>query len=166
MLVMGFNGLQLEHLVLPLVSMNQDDGDPVGAGMMTSNFSGELNVSCVSHNRSRVNNSCIRKYGNYIMLMLMVSLSLDLIINVFIPFKDYFSDKCTGIFQESHSSNAGNGILRPPVGTHCTSSCFCESGRWGSSWCWTDDIELQWGAECVDCKSLAKPGKEFLYQEI
>ena len=68
MLVTGFNGLKLEHLVLPLVSMNQDDGDPVGAGMMTSNSSGELNVSCVSHNRSRVKNSCIRRYGNCIMV--------------------------------------------------------------------------------------------------
>ena len=68
MLVMGFNGLKLEHLALPLVSMNQDDGDPVGAGMMTSNSSGELNVSCVSHNRSRVKNSCIRRYGNCIMV--------------------------------------------------------------------------------------------------
>ena len=52
MQVMGFNGLQLELLVLPLVSMNQDDGDPVGAGPMTSNSSGELNVSIVSHNQS------------------------------------------------------------------------------------------------------------------
>ena len=58
----GFNDLQLEHLVLPLVSMNQDDGDPVGAGPMTSNSSGELNVSIVSHNQSRVKNSSIKRY--------------------------------------------------------------------------------------------------------
>ena len=62
MLVMEFNGLQLELLVLPLVSMNQDDGDPVGAGPMTSNSSGELNVSIVSYNQSRVRNSSIEKY--------------------------------------------------------------------------------------------------------
>ena len=59
---MGFNDLQLEHLVLPLVSMNQDDGDPVGAGPMTLNSSGELNVSIVSHNQSRVKNSSIKRY--------------------------------------------------------------------------------------------------------
>ena len=62
MRVMGFNDLQQEHLVLPLVSMNQDDGGPVGAGPMTSNSSGELNVSIVSYNQSRVRNSSIEKY--------------------------------------------------------------------------------------------------------
>ena len=66
--VMGFNVLRLELLVLPLVSMNPDDGDPVGAGLMKSNSSGELNVSCVSHHRSRVKNSCIRKYEKSIMV--------------------------------------------------------------------------------------------------
>ena len=68
MLVMGFNDLQQEHLVLPLVSMNQDDGDPVGAGPMTSNSSGELNVSIVSHNQSWVRNSSMKKYKNSIMV--------------------------------------------------------------------------------------------------
>ena len=65
---MGFNVLQREHIVLPLVSVNQDDGDPVGAGPMTSNSSGELNVSIVSHDRSLVRNSCIEKYENSIMV--------------------------------------------------------------------------------------------------
>ena len=65
---MGFNVLQREHIVLPLVSVNQDDGDPVGAGPMTSNSSGELNVSIVSHDRSLVRNSCIKKYEHFIVV--------------------------------------------------------------------------------------------------
>ena len=68
MSVLIFNGLQKELLALPLVSMNQDDGDPVGAGLIKLKSSGELNVSSVSHNRSRVRNSCLKNYGNSIMV--------------------------------------------------------------------------------------------------
>ena len=69
---------------------------------------------------------------------------------------------CTGDFQESDSSNAGNGLQRPPAGTKCTSNCFYDSGRWGSSWCYTDNDNTQWGAECVECDSETNPGEEFM----
>ena len=51
---------------------------------------------------------------------------------------------CTGDYYE-------NG--RPPVGTKCVEVnnkiCVIESGRWGTSWCYTNVGE--WGAECVKC---------------
>ena len=93
----------------------------------------------------------------------MVNSRLDLIIDDCIRFNDYFSEKCTGIFQDNHPDNIRWGIQRPPAGTPCTSSCFYESGPWGSSWCWTDEIEFQWGAECVECESQSELGTEFLY---
>jgi len=58
---------------------------------------------------------------------------------------------CTGDFQESDLKNSGNGLQRPPTGTKCTSKCFNQSGRWGSSWCYTLTNNAQWGAECVKC---------------
>ena len=61
--------------------------------------------------------------------------------------------KCTGNFQETKPSNAGNGIQRPRAGTPCVGSCKIESGRWGSSWCYTDNAKFQWGAECVSCSN-------------
>ena len=71
---------------------------------------------------------------------------------------------CTGDFQENDSSNSGNGLQRPPAGTKCTSNCHYDLGRWGSSWCYTDNANVQWGAECVECGSQTKPnpGKELL----
>ena len=58
---------------------------------------------------------------------------------------------CTGHFCETDLSNAGNGVQRPQAGTPCVGPCKLESGRWGSSWCYTDEEEFQWGAECVSC---------------
>ena len=80
-------------------------------------------------------------------------------INTFINIELLSTGMCTGDFQESDSSNAGNGLQRPPTGTKCTSNCFYDSGRWGSSWCYTDNDNEQWGAECVECGSQTKPGK-------
>ena len=76
----------------------------------------------------------------------------------------YLSGMCTGDFQENDSSNSGNGLQRPPAGTKCTSNCHYDLGRWGSSWCYTDNANVQWGAECVECGSQTKPnpGKELL----
>ena len=53
------------------------------------------------------------------------------------------AEMCTGTFQES-----GGHI--PPIGTLCSSECVIESGRWGDSWCYTND-GAKWGAECVPC---------------
>ena len=58
---------------------------------------------------------------------------------------------CTGVFQESDPSNSGNGKQRPPSGTKCVEDCVLQSGRWGSSWCFTAEDKSQWGAECLDC---------------
>ena len=61
---------------------------------------------------------------------------------------------CTGNFQETDINNAGNNKQRPPHGTKCVESCVEESGRWGSSWCYTAKDKSQWGAECIDCKGV------------
>ena len=49
---------------------------------------------------------------------------------------------CTGTFYESG---------RPSAGTKCVAPCVSESGRWGSTWCYTKEDKSQWGAECVKC---------------
>jgi len=59
--------------------------------------------------------------------------------------------KCTGVFQESDASTRANGKLRPPSGTKCVEDCILQSGRWGSSWCYTAKDKSQWGGECLDC---------------
>ena len=58
---------------------------------------------------------------------------------------------CTGDFLESNINNSGNKKQRPEAGTKCAAPCVIESGRWGSSWCYTAEDESQWGAECVPC---------------
>ena len=60
---------------------------------------------------------------------------------------------CTGNFKERDLSVSGNGMQRPPAGTKCAKPCNFESGRWGSSWCKTDE-DGQWGAECVLCGGM------------
>ena len=55
---------------------------------------------------------------------------------------------CTGNFFE-HSSVVGNNKPRPPAGTRCAGPCVHETGRWGSSYCFTEDGN--WGAECISC---------------
>ena len=55
---------------------------------------------------------------------------------------------CTGTFFE-HSSVVGNNKPRPPAGTRCAEPCVHETGRWGSSYCYTEDGN--WGAECISC---------------
>jgi len=47
---------------------------------------------------------------------------------------------CTGSFDESG---------RPPPNTRCNGDCIKDSGRWGSSYCYT--ANGNWGAECVLC---------------
>ena len=74
----------------------------------------------------------------------------------------YVKGMCTGDFQESDLKNSGNGLQRPPTGTKCTSKCFNQSGRWGSSWCYTVTNNAQWGAECVKCGSKKNSGKELV----
>ena len=53
---------------------------------------------------------------------------------------------CTGNFQEEKK--------RPPAGSPCVGLCVMEAGKWGSSYCYTDLDEHQWGAECVSCQGL------------
>ena len=60
---------------------------------------------------------------------------------------------CTGIFVEPSGSDI-NGQQRPPPGTRCVNGCKQESGRWGASFCYTEEDESQWGAECVPCAGL------------
>ena len=50
---------------------------------------------------------------------------------------------CTGNYQE--------GGKRPPAGTKCVSRCVHKHGYWGASYCYTDEEQKQWGAECVAC---------------
>ena len=57
--------------------------------------------------------------------------------------------KCTGTYFET-GDQAGNGKDRPPPGTQCKGGCIEDSGRWGNSYCNTEDGN--WGAECVDCE--------------
>ena len=64
---------------------------------------------------------------------------------------DNFSEMCTGNFLESDINTAGNGKQRPAAGTKCVKPCRWEAGRWGSSWCYTELDESQWGAECLPC---------------
>ena len=59
--VMGFYGRQLEQNVHLIVFMTQDDGDPVGAILMTIMNSGELNVSSAGRKQRKVRNSCLTK---------------------------------------------------------------------------------------------------------
>ena len=57
-----------------------------------------------------------------------------------------FLEVCTGNFQES------DGTERAPPGTKCKSDCIISTGRWGYSYCYTEDDHSQWGAECTQCK--------------
>ena len=58
---------------------------------------------------------------------------------------------CTGSFIEKDINDAVNKKQRPPAGTRCVASCVVEEGRWGSSWCYTEEDNSQWGAECDQC---------------
>ena len=62
---------------------------------------------------------------------------------------------CTGQFVETDLSKPKNGLQRPQPGTQCLSSCQEESGRWGSSWCYTDVDNIQWGAQCIPCSGMS-----------
>ena len=64
----------------------------------------------------------------------------------FTPF--HIPDICTGKYREVHP---GNGKQRPSEGTRCVSTCKTESGRWGTNYCYTNEDETQWGAECIPC---------------
>ena len=81
--------------------------------------------------------------------------------------RTFISDMCTGNFVESDVSDSGDGKQRPTAGTKCVKPCVVESGRWGSSWCYTEEDESQWGAECVLCsgdiKFICKNEKIQLY---
>ena len=65
----------------------------------------------------------------------------------------YVLGMCTGNFLEKNISDAtlANDKQRPLAGTKCVVNCVMESGRWGSSWCYTSKDKSQWGAECVPC---------------
>ena len=67
----------------------------------------------------------------------------------FLHFSEY-TDMCTGNFFE-HASAVGNHEPRPASGTRCAGPCIYDQGRWGSSYCYTEDGN--WGAECVACPS-------------
>ena len=63
MLAMNFYDPRQERNAHPIAFMIQDDGDQVGAILITIMYSGEQNVSSVGQKRSRVSNSCMRKYN-------------------------------------------------------------------------------------------------------
>ena len=60
----------------------------------------------------------------------------------------HYTEMCTGTFSEEASA-AGNKKERPEAGTKCVGPCIYEKGRWGSSYCNTENDN--WGAECVEC---------------
>ena len=68
----------------------------------------------------------------------------------------YSSETCTGTFKEW----CPYVTQRPPPNTKCKSQCYGK-GRWGDSWCYTDDDENQWGAPCEKCYPENK-GKELM----
>lgn len=57
-------------------------------------------------------------------------------------------EMCTGNYQEAAESS-GNNKTRPLVGTKCIEPCIYQVGRWGISYCNTENDN--WGAECVPC---------------
>ena len=57
---------------------------------------------------------------------------------------------CTGMFVEPSGADE-DGQERPPPGTRCVGGCIQASGRWGTSYCYTEADKSQWGAECVSC---------------
>ena len=59
---------------------------------------------------------------------------------------------CTGFY-----TGAKNSSL-PLAGTGCVYACVNETGRWGSSWCYTKYDKSEWGAECIHCS-----GKKEVY---
>ena len=56
---------------------------------------------------------------------------------------------CSGTYKED---DGNNGTLRAAPWTKCKSDCVIQDGRWGSSFCYTEADQSQWGAECVPCK--------------
>ena len=62
---------------------------------------------------------------------------------------------CTGHFVDRDQSKAGNDKRRPASGTKCVGRCIEKSGRWGSSFCFTEEDKSNWGAECVSCPGLS-----------
>ena len=69
--------------------------------------------------------------------------------SIYTTFNIVEQPKCTGTYFET-GDQAGNGKDRPPPGTQCKGGCIEDSGRWGNSYCNTEDGN--WGAECVDCE--------------
>ena len=59
-----------------------------------------------------------------------------------------YLENCTGSFQEDGK--------RPATNTICFGSCILDSGRWGKSYCYTNQDKSQWGAECVECLGTNK----------
>ena len=80
--------------------------------------------------------------------------SIKLIFLSYFEFSNYklslleFSEICSGNYYENPSV-VGNNKPRPPAGTRCAEPCVYEKGRWGSSYCYTEDGN--WGAECIPC---------------
>ena len=55
---------------------------------------------------------------------------------------------CTGDFKEA------DGTVRADPGSKCKFDCVFDTGRWGSSFCYTEEDKSQWGAECNLCKQI------------
>ena len=72
----------------------------------------------------------------------------------------YSSETCTGTFKEW----CPFVTQRPTPNTKCASECYGE-GRWGDSWCYTDDDEAQWGAPCEKCYPQNK-GRSYAKMDI
>jgi hypothetical protein len=83
---------------------------------------------------------------------------------------------CTGGFFEE-PEKAGNKLPKPEIGKPCVSDCKQSKGRWGDSYCYTDQesfdawdkesmgtAEPEWGAPCFECKVLY--GLEHLLTEV
>ena len=70
----------------------------------------------------------------------------------------YFSETCTGTYNRNGCPYLA---WRPPPNTKCTSECYGKKGRWGDSWCYTENDKTQWGAPCEKCYPENK-GKELM----
>ena len=81
---------------------------------------------------------------------------------------------CTGGFFEE-AEKAGNKLPKPDIGKPCVSDCKQSEGRWGDSYCYTDQesfdawdkesmgtAEPEWGAPCFECKGTKKCKSSFL----
>ena len=78
----------------------------------------------------------------------------------------FLENVCTREYQETDLKYSWNGKQRPPAGTKCVKPCLFEAGRWGSSWCYTEEKSGNWGAGCVPCPPGDSKSFEFVSRLI